>query len=119
MKFLTEEIVKEVWRKTDCVCFDVDSTVCKNEAIDDLADFLNVGAQVQKLYYEFWVIFFKESFRNNLNFLFDFKSTKEAMGGNMTFREALRVRLNIIKPPLKVIDEFNKTQKHLLTPKIE
>lgn len=41
------------------------------------------------------------------------------MGGNMTFREALRVRLNIIKPPLKVIDEFNKTQKHLLTPKIE
>ena len=37
----------------------------------------------------------------------------------MTFREALKVRLNIIKPPLKVIEEFNKTQKHLLTPKIE
>ena len=31
------------------------------------------------------------------------------MGGNMTFREALKVRLDIIKPPLKIMDEFNKT----------
>jgi len=41
--------IKTVWRNTDCVCFDVDSTVCKNEAIDDLAEFNGVGAQVQKL----------------------------------------------------------------------
>jgi phosphoserine phosphatase len=94
MKFLTEENVKNVWKTTDCVCFDVDSTVCTNEAIDDLAKYLNVGEQVEKL-------------------------TLEAMGGNMTFREALRLRLNIIKPPRKIIDEFNKTQKHFLTPKIE
>ena len=44
-----QESVKLVWRNCDCVCFDVDSTVCKNEAIDDLAEFVGVGAQVQKL----------------------------------------------------------------------
>ncbi len=41
--------IRTIWRSADCVCFDVDSTVCKNEAIDDLAEFSGVGAQVQKL----------------------------------------------------------------------
>ncbi len=41
--------VKAIWRNADCVCFDVDSTVCKNEAIDDLAEFNGVGQQVQQL----------------------------------------------------------------------
>ncbi len=45
----TKDTVKEIWRTADCVCFDVDSTVCKNEAIDDLALFLNVGEQVKQL----------------------------------------------------------------------
>lgn len=87
--------IKAVWRNTDCVCFDVDSTVCKNEAIDDLAEFNGVGAQVQKL-------------------------TLEAMGGNMTFREALHKRLSIIKPSLNDVDRFNLLhQKSQLTPYIE
>jgi hypothetical protein len=45
----TKDTVKEIWRTADCVCFDVDSTVCQNEAIDDLALFLNVGEQVKQL----------------------------------------------------------------------
>jgi phosphoserine phosphatase len=45
----TENEVKNLWRNADCVCFDVDSTVCKNEAIDDLADFCGVGEHVQKM----------------------------------------------------------------------
>ena len=49
MKHLNEINIKSIWRRADCVCFDVDSTVCKNEAIDDLAEFVKVGEQVQKL----------------------------------------------------------------------
>lgn len=41
--------IKEIWRNVDCVCFDVDSTVCVNEAIDDLAKFLGVGEEVERL----------------------------------------------------------------------
>ena len=86
------------FRQADCVCFDVDSTVCTNEAIDDLAYFCGVGAQVEKM-------------------------TLQAMGGNMSFREALRRRLNIIKPSLQTIDEFNRQHQHhndhMLTPRVE
>ena len=41
--------LKQKWRQADCVCFDVDSTVCMNEAIDDLAHFAGVGDEVRKL----------------------------------------------------------------------
>ncbi len=41
--------LKRLWRNADCVCFDVDSTVCVNEAIDDLAHFAGVGDQVKQL----------------------------------------------------------------------
>lgn len=37
------------WKQADCVCFDVDSTVCMNEAIDDLAYFVGVGAEVERM----------------------------------------------------------------------
>ncbi|CAJ0937790.1 unnamed protein product, partial [Mesorhabditis belari] len=37
-----EERAKRVWKMADCVCFDVDSTVCRDEAIDELANFLGV-----------------------------------------------------------------------------
>lgn len=39
------------------------------------------------------------------NFLIIFR-TKEAMGGSMTFQEALRRRLDIIKPSQKQISDF-------------
>jgi len=46
---LSEKQVRLLWSKADCVCFDVDSTVCKTEAIDEIADFLGCGEQVQKM----------------------------------------------------------------------
>jgi len=94
MSVLSKMSIVNVWKNADCVCFDVDSTVCRNEAIDDLANYIGVGSQVEKI-------------------------TREAMGGNMTFREALKKRLAIIRPSVSVIDEFNQLQKNQLTPFIK
>ncbi len=44
-----EDKVRSIWRAADCVCFDVDSTVCIDEGIDELAAFLNVGDKVAQL----------------------------------------------------------------------
>ncbi|EPS64296.1 hypothetical protein M569_10485, partial [Genlisea aurea] len=38
--------VLEVFRNADAVCFDVDSTVCLDEGIDELADFCGAGEAV-------------------------------------------------------------------------
>lgn len=65
--------VREIFIKSDAICFDVDSTVIKEEAIDELAKYLNHFEEVSTL-------------------------TKKAMGGSMSFRESLKQRLNIIKP---------------------
>ena len=44
-----ENFARILWRSADCVCFDVDSTVCRDEAIDELARFANKEKQVQEL----------------------------------------------------------------------
>lgn len=49
MSVLSKFSIVNLWRTADCVCLDVDSTVCRNEAIDDLANFLGLGPQVEKL----------------------------------------------------------------------
>lgn len=41
--------VKNIWRSADAVCFDVDSTVCRDEGIDELAHFLDVGEKVANM----------------------------------------------------------------------
>ncbi|KAK6059108.1 hypothetical protein COOONC_03265 [Cooperia oncophora] len=56
-----EERVRRIWRNADAVAFDVDSTVCQNQALDDLADHLGVGEAVAEI-------------------------TKKAMNGNTRFR---------------------------------
>lgn len=38
--------ILEVWRNADAVCFDVDSTVCIDEGIDELAEFCGAGEAV-------------------------------------------------------------------------
>lgn len=38
--------VLEHWRGADAVCFDVDSTVCLDEGIDELAEFCGAGKAV-------------------------------------------------------------------------
>lgn len=42
----TEQRARHIWKHADAVCFDVDSTVCENEAIDELAEYLGVGEEV-------------------------------------------------------------------------
>lgn len=75
---------REVLKTAQIVCFDVDSTIITEEGIDELAMYCGKGSEVAAL-------------------------TKEAMGGSMTFQEALRRRLDIIKPSQRQIREFLKT----------
>ena len=46
---MNEEEVKKIWRSADAVTLDVDSTVCVDEGIDELAAFMNVGNKVAQL----------------------------------------------------------------------
>lgn len=41
--------VLAAWRRAAAVCFDVDSTLCADESIDELAAFLGVGDAVADL----------------------------------------------------------------------
>ena len=41
--------VLSTWRSAKAVCFDVDSTLCTDESIDEIAAFLGVGEQVAAL----------------------------------------------------------------------
>lgn len=43
------EEVKQIWRQSDCVCFDVDSTVVMDEGIDELARYLGKGDKVSQM----------------------------------------------------------------------
>ncbi|XP_046891092.1 phosphoserine phosphatase isoform X1 [Hypomesus transpacificus] len=63
---------KEIFRRADAVCFDVDSTVIREEGIDELAKFCGVGDAVTEM-------------------------TRNAMGGSVTFQKALMDRLSIIR----------------------
>ncbi|XP_049873802.1 phosphoserine phosphatase isoform X2 [Pectinophora gossypiella] len=88
-----QQSVQELFRTADCVCFDVDSTVIRDEGIDELARFCGKGEEVKRL-------------------------TAEAMGGSMTFQEALKKRLDIIRPTVSQIKEFLDTFPIHLTPGI-
>ena len=84
--------IKQVLRKADAVCFDVDSTICVDEAIDELAHHLGVGAQVADL-------------------------TRKAMNsGKVEFRDSLQMRLDAMKPSKQSLDSFIKRHPPRLTP---
>lgn len=85
---------KEIWRKCDAVCFDVDSTVCCDEAIDELAKFLGKSKEVSDI-------------------------TKSAMLGGANFRDALAKRLDIIRPSQNMIAQFIAKHPPRLTEHIE
>ncbi|XP_037934616.1 phosphoserine phosphatase [Teleopsis dalmanni] len=84
------ELAAKIIQQSNIVCFDVDSTVITEEGIDELADFCGKGAEVARV-------------------------TKEAMGGAMTFQDALMIRLNIIRPTQKQISDFIKIRPSILT----
>jgi phosphoserine phosphatase len=85
--------IRALWQNAKAVCFDVDSTVSPDEGIDVLADFAGVGKQVAEL-------------------------TSNAMSGGMLFQDALRRRLELIKPSQQLIAECLKAHPPRLTPGI-
>lgn len=44
-----ELAIRTLWRSVDAVCFDVDSTVCRDEAIDELAKFAGKEKEVMEM----------------------------------------------------------------------
>ncbi|XP_062197907.1 phosphoserine phosphatase, chloroplastic-like [Phragmites australis] len=83
--------VIETWRNADAVCFDVDSTVCLDEGIDELADFCGAGQAVAE-----W--------------------TAKAMTGTVPFEEALAARLSLIKPSLSQVEECLEKRPPRISP---
>mmetsp|Transcript_21182 Transcript_21182/g.29953 ORF Transcript_21182/g.29953 Transcript_21182/m.29953 type:complete len:295 (-) Transcript_21182:60-944(-) len=77
----------EALSNADVVCFDVDSTVINEEGIDVLADSLGKGKEVAEL-------------------------TAAAMTGTTKFEDALAMRLDLLKPSLKDIEDC--LEKHPL-----
>ncbi|KAE8720477.1 Phosphoserine phosphatase [Hibiscus syriacus] len=86
--------VLEQWRSADAVCFDVDSTVCVDEGIDELAEFCGAGKAVAE-----W--------------------TARAMGGSVPFEEALSARLSLFKPSLSQVQDYLDKRPPRISPDIE
>uniref|UniRef100_UPI0037E71BC3 phosphoserine phosphatase n=1 Tax=Semicossyphus pulcher TaxID=241346 RepID=UPI0037E71BC3 len=84
---------KELFRRAEAVCFDVDSTVIKEEGIDELAKFCGVGDAVTEM-------------------------TRKAMGGSMTFKTALTERLSIIRCSREQVNKLITDHPPQLTPGI-
>ncbi|KAK8963141.1 hypothetical protein KSP40_PGU006186 [Platanthera guangdongensis] len=85
--------VLEIWRNADAVCFDVDSTVCLHEGIDELADFCGAGKAVSE-----W--------------------TNKAMSGSVPFEDALAARLSLFCPSLSQLHDFLDKRPPRLSPGI-
>nr|XP_018908971.1 PREDICTED: phosphoserine phosphatase [Bemisia tabaci]XP_018908972.1 PREDICTED: phosphoserine phosphatase [Bemisia tabaci]XP_018908973.1 PREDICTED: phosphoserine phosphatase [Bemisia tabaci] len=78
---MSAESIKSLLKSADAVCFDVDSTVIQEEAIDELAKHCGKFEEVTQL-------------------------TSQAMGGAMDFRTSLSKRLGIINPSSSTIQNF-------------
>jgi len=89
----TDEVLS-LWRSTEAVCFDVDSTVCTDEGIDELADYLGAGEAVAE-----W--------------------TSRAMNGGVPYQESLKARLDLMKPSRKAVQAYLSTHPPLLSPGIK
>jgi len=89
-----ESLTRALWRGTDAVCFDVDSTVCRDEAIDELAKFAGKEKEVMEM-------------------------TRRAMRGGFSFRDALSQRLELIQPSVQMLQDYLETHPPRLTPGIK
>ena len=73
------------------MCFDVDSTVCTDEGIDELAAFLGKGEEVAEM-------------------------TNKAMGGGVGFREALEMRLSVMQPTKQSVETYLANNEPKISP---
>jgi len=80
--------------KADAVCFDVDSTVIREEGIDVLADFLGKGEAVAEL-------------------------TRRAMEGSTKFQDALEARLTLLQPSIQDIERCLQECPLVFSPGVE
>ena len=85
--------VLDLIAKSTAFCFDVDSTVCVDEGIDELAEYLGKGEEVAEM-------------------------TAAAMGGGVPFREALDARLRAMQPTRSSVDAFVAANPPKLSPGI-
>ncbi|PAA79174.1 hypothetical protein BOX15_Mlig034159g3, partial [Macrostomum lignano] len=85
--------VLQAWLGADCVCFDVDSTVCVDEGLDNLAEFCGVADKVKAL-------------------------TNKAMNGDMTFEESFEARLSMMGLTRQKLDQFVSQHPPKLTPNV-
>lgn len=91
---LPSKEVLELWKNANAVCFDVDSTVCLDEGIDELAEFCGAGKAVAE-----W--------------------TSRAMSGSVPFEEALAARLSLFNPSFSQVQDFLEKRPPRLSPGIE
>lgn len=85
--------VVQLLRSADAFTFDVDSTFCTDESIDEIAAFLGVGEQVAEL-------------------------TARAMGGTVLFQDALKARLGVMNPSAADLQRFLAQHLPSLSPGI-
>lgn len=78
-------------QRLQLVCFDVDSTFCTDESIDELAAFIGKGEEVAAL-------------------------TRRAMGGSMKFQDALKARLDCMNVSEQDLEAFKKEHPAELSP---
>ncbi|CAG9466177.1 unnamed protein product [Pedinophyceae sp. YPF-701] len=93
VKWEPSDAVLECWRNADAVCFDVDSTLCEDESIDEVAAFLGVGDKVAEL-------------------------TASAMGGDVKFEDALAARLSLMNVSAKDMARFLDAHPPRISPGI-
>ena len=86
--------VIELIQSASAFCFDVDSTVCVDEGIDELAAFLGKGEEVAEL-------------------------TRRAMGGSVSFRDALEARLQVMQPTKEAVETYVMENPPKLSPGIK
>lgn len=86
--------ILDTWRAADAVCFDVDSTVCTDEGIDELAAFCGAGEAVAA-----W--------------------TTRAMTGSVPFEDALSARLGLFNPSAATLASFLQQHPPRLSPGIK
>ncbi|KAH7637613.1 phosphoserine phosphatase-like protein [Dermatophagoides farinae] len=91
---MDEDAVRRIFRSSDAVCFDVDSTVCRDEAIDELAKFANKEKEVMEM-------------------------TRRAMRGGCSFHDALSKRLQLIQPTVDMVSDYIRTHQPRFTPGIK
>jgi glycerol-3-phosphate dehydrogenase (NAD+) len=78
------EQVPFLWSRAQAVCFDVDCTLTKQDALDDLVVFLGKGDEVAAI-------------------------TSAAMNGTMDLREALHQRLGTMRPTVEKLQAHIKS----------